>query len=69
MLVCQLGSETAAGPAQPRMRRLTLAPPEFDQVTADDVVVKDCKLSLAVSPDGTVYYSNDKEIRKMLPES
>ena len=51
------------------MRRITLAAPGFDQVTADDVVVKDCKLSLAVSSDGTVYYSNDKEIRKMLPET
>jgi glucose/arabinose dehydrogenase len=69
MLVCQLGSETSAGPAQPRMRRITLAPPAFDQVTADDVVVKDCKLSLAVSPDGTIYYSNDKEIRKLIPET
>ena len=69
LVVCQLGSENSAGPAEPRMRRISLAAPGFDQVTADDVVVKDCKLSLAVSPDGTVYYSNDKEIRKLLPET
>ncbi len=69
LVVCQLASQTSAGPAQPRMRRITLAPPAFDQVTADDVVVKDCKLSLAVNLDGTIYYSNDKEIRKLIPET
>jgi len=49
------------------LRRLTLTGPNFDQVTADDVVVKDCQLAIAVSPDGTVYYSNDTEIRRLVP--
>jgi glucose/arabinose dehydrogenase len=69
MIACQLGSDLgAAGPAEPRMRQIVLAPPQFDQVTADAIVVKDCKLSIAVNPDGTLYYSNDKEIKKLLPE-
>ena len=67
LLVCQLASTTANGPAQPRMRHVVLSGAAFDQVTTDDTVVKDCRLSLAVSPDGTVYYSNDKEIKRLIP--
>ncbi len=65
LLVCQRASATASGPAQPRMRHVVLSGGAFDQVTTDDTVVKDCRLSLAVSPDGTVYYSNDKEIKRL----
>ncbi len=67
LLVCQLASATANGPAQQRMRHVVLSGAAFDQVTTDDTVVKDCRLSLAVSPDGTVYYSNDKEIKRLVP--
>jgi len=59
MLVCQ-GDERL-------MRRLTLADTNLDQVTADDVVVRDCSLDVTVSPEGIVYYSNDKEIRRLVP--
>ena len=48
------------------MRRLVLG--GADQVVEDDVVVKDCTLDIAVSPDGTIYYSNEKEIRRLAPE-
>jgi len=47
------------------LRRLTLAAPNFDQVSADDVVAFDCNFGIAVSPDGIIYYSNDKEIRRL----
>jgi glucose/arabinose dehydrogenase len=47
------------------LRRLVLSGPQLDQVSGDDVVVKDCKRSVAVSPDGTIYYSNDTEIRRL----
>jgi glucose/arabinose dehydrogenase len=69
MIACQLGSDLgAAGPAEPWMRQVVLAPPQFEQVTADAIVIKDCKLSLAANLDGTIYYSNDKEIKRLLPE-
>ena len=59
LLVCQ-GDETL-------MRRLTLAGADLDQVTANDVVIRDCSLGVTVNPDGVVYYSNDKEIRRLVP--
>jgi len=40
--------------------------PNFDQVSADDVVAFDCNFGIAVSPDGIIYYSNDKEIRRLV---
>ncbi len=59
LLVCE--SETRL------MRRLTLSGDNLDQVLSDDVVVEDCKLDIAVSPDGIVYYGNDTEIRRLVP--
>ncbi len=61
LLVCERGTKL--------LRRLTLSGASQDQVTADDVVVKDCQLDIAISPDGTVYYSNEKEIRRLVPQS
>jgi len=51
------------------LRRLVLSGPELDQVTSDDVVVEDCQLDIAVSPDGIVYYSNAEEIRRLVPQA
>ena len=61
LLVCEKGTKL--------LRRLTLSGASQDQVTADDVVVKDCQLDIATSPDGTIYYSNEKEIRRLVPQS
>jgi glucose/arabinose dehydrogenase len=60
LLVCESGTGL--------MRRLVLGGAAFDQVVSSDVVVKDCKRDIATAPDGTVYYSNDTEIRRLLPE-
>ncbi len=30
------------------------------------VVVRDCRLDIAVNPDGIVYYSNEKEICRLV---
>jgi glucose/arabinose dehydrogenase len=60
LLVCE--SETSL------IRRLVLSEANFDQVTADDVIVEDCALDIAVSPDGIVYYSNETEIRRLVPQ-
>jgi len=49
-----------------KMRRVVLSGSTFDQVSQDDsTVVEDCKLSIAVSPNGTIYYSNETEIRRL----
>jgi len=50
------------------MRRLVLTGANFDQVTEDDVIVKDCDMDIATSPDGIAYYSNGKEIRRLVPQ-
>lgn len=50
------------------MRALVLGGENQDEVLSDDVVAEDCQLDIAVSPDGIVYYSNQTEIRRLLPE-
>jgi glucose/arabinose dehydrogenase len=65
LLVCE--SETSL------MRRLVLTGSNFDQVAPDEegvdnVVVKNCKMDVTTSPDGTVYYSNETEIRRLVPQ-
>lgn len=61
LLVCE--SETRL------LRRLVLSGPELDQVTDDAVIVEDCRFDIAVSPDGIIYYSNEEEIRRLVPEA
>jgi hypothetical protein len=48
------------------MQRLTLTGANVDEVTAEDSVVFDCSLGVSVSPEGIIYYSNDKEIRRLV---
>ena len=55
------------------MRRLVLTGSDFDQVAADEegvdnIVVEDCNRDIATSPDGIIYYSNEIEIRRLVPE-
>lgn len=59
LVFCEAGTQL--------MRRLVLAPPNFDQVTANDVIARDCWLDVTTSPDGTIYYSNLTEIRRLPP--
>jgi len=49
------------------MKRLVLGAAEFSQVTSEDTVAYDCGRALAVSSDGTVYYSNDSQVRRLVP--
>ncbi len=60
LLVCE--SETRL------MRRLVLGGANFDQVTEDDVILQDCDMDIATSPDGIIYYSNETEIRRLVPQ-
>jgi glucose/arabinose dehydrogenase len=59
LVFCESGTE--------RLRRVVLAPPSFDRVTADDVISLDCWLDVTVGPDGLVYYANLTEIRRLTP--
>ncbi len=49
------------------LRRLVLASPSFDSVSSSDIIVKDCKGDVEPAPDGTLYYANASEIRRLLP--
>jgi hypothetical protein len=49
------------------MRHLVLSGPNHDQVESDaDIIVDDCNLDIATSPDGVIYYANDTEIRRLV---
>jgi glucose/arabinose dehydrogenase len=50
-----------------QLRRLVLPAPRFDQITANDIVTRDCWLDVTVGPDGFIYYSNLTEIRRLVP--
>ncbi len=50
------------------MRLLVFGGPNSDEVVSDDIVVDDCSRAIATSPDGLIYYSNDTEIRRLVPE-
>ncbi len=68
LFVCESHASPAAdqtiGPGV--LRRLVLTGAGFDQVAASDLIVRDCKGDVAVSPDGTVYYSNNTEVRRLV---
>ena len=57
----------ATAPTKGVLRRLVLGGADFNQVSGNDIIVKDCKGDLAVASDGTIYYANDGEIRRLLP--
>ena len=57
----------ATAPTKGVLRRLVLSGADFNQVSGNDVIVEDCKGDLALAPDGTLYYANDGEIRRLVP--
>ncbi len=59
LLVCEFNSGF--------MRRYFLEGLDQDIVIDGSIVVSDCHLDIALSPSGVVYYSNDKEIRRLVP--
>jgi glucose/arabinose dehydrogenase len=62
LLVCESEMDTHD------LRRLTLSD-TGTQVLADDIVIDDCNMDVKVSPDGTIFYSNEKEIRRLVFEA
>ena len=49
------------------LRRLVLATPRFDSITANDIIARDCWLDVTVGPDGLIYYANLTEIKRLIP--
>lgn len=49
------------------MKRLVLSPDAASRVTSEDAVVHDCNRAVATSGDGTVYYGNDSQVRRLVP--
>jgi len=62
LLACESEIETHT------LRRLTLSD-TGTQVLADDIVIDDCNMDVKISPDGTIFYSNEKEIRRLIFEA
>lgn len=59
LLVCEFNTQF--------LRRLVLTGEALDSVYSDNVVAEGCRLDIAVSPDGIVYYTNETEIRRLVP--
>jgi glucose/arabinose dehydrogenase len=47
------------------LRRLVISP-DARQVTADDIAISECDGSVVVAADGTVYFSNGTEVRRLV---
>ena len=52
-----------------RMRRLVLGGPAQDKVLDDSIVVEDCQLDITTDRNGIVYYSNAREILRLVPST
>jgi glucose/arabinose dehydrogenase len=50
------------------MRHFYLEGEDQDVVVDGTLVVRDCRLDIVIGPDGLVYYSNENEIRRLVPE-
>lgn len=48
------------------LERVVLSGPNLDKVTSEDIITKGCKWDVAVSPEGTIYYSTETEIDKLV---
>jgi len=67
LFVCEtIRADTASKGA---LRRVVLSGPSLNQVSSDDLIANECKGDLTVSPDGTLYYANDGEVRRLVPGS
>lgn len=60
LLVCEWNTS--------EMHALRLGGPNEVRVLEDRVVSKDCQLDIVRDPRGIVHYSNDSEIRRLLPD-
>ena len=49
------------------MRLLKLSGANLDEVDSEEIVTNDCAAAVTISPDGIIYYSNEREIRRLVP--
>jgi glucose/arabinose dehydrogenase len=49
------------------LRTLSLGGPGNARVLSDRVVIRDCQLDITQDPSGVIYYSNQDEIRRLIP--
>jgi glucose/arabinose dehydrogenase len=67
LFVCEgQRSVVADTPTTGVLRRLVLSG-DFTDVSADVLIARDCRGDLETGPDGSLYYANASEIRKLLP--
>jgi glucose/arabinose dehydrogenase len=64
LFVCEGQRSEVDGPGV--LRRLVLSG-DFTSIASDDLIVRDCIGDVETAPDGTLYYANRTEIRRLLP--
>ena len=47
------------------LRLIVLGGDQGDEVVSSDAIVRDCRGTVSIAPDGTIYYANDIEIRTL----
>lgn len=52
-------------PSRGVLRRLVLGGTDFDTVTSANEITRDCRGSVAASPDGTIYFATDSELKRL----
>ena len=66
LIVCESWrSQSADGALSPGVLRRIVLNDTGDGVVSSDAIVRDCRGAVSVAADGTIYYANDTEIRKL----
>ena len=50
------------------MRHFLLEGANLDILVDGSIIARDCRLDIALDPSGIAYYSNETEIRRLLPQ-
>jgi glucose/arabinose dehydrogenase len=67
LFVCEGQRSVVDGEESPGVLRRLVIAPDLTGVTANDLIVRDCKGDAEAAADGTLYYANSTEIRRLLP--
>jgi glucose/arabinose dehydrogenase len=67
LFVCEGHRSVIEGESSPGVLRRLVLSGDFTEVSADDLITDDCKGDIEAAPDGTLYYANATEIRRLLP--
>jgi len=69
LFVCEGHRSVIDGKSSPGVLRRLVLSGDFTEVSADDLITKDCKGDVEAAPDGTLYYANATEIRRLVSAS